>query len=553
MNTRVVISRSATYVLAILAACTAFLGLAWLASKTGGLRPYELPLEVELFLVLVVAVLFQPFKNLIQGRMDSYFFRESYDYQQTIRAISREMSKLLDLEPLLTFAGDAIVKTVRPEWLAVYSKDVGTDYFRQVFWINSLRHDDAKLPEYIADLSPLIGLLRHEKRYILRDEVFRFLTPQRNALLDDFARLDGEFIVPILEEGQVAGFFIMGPKSSGDPFFAEDIDLLTTLVSQASIAIKNAQLYSQVVLVNDYIENIIETMDSGVIAVAADGKVTLFNSAAGRMTHLSPTDAKHSGLLDLPPSIAASLRATSGDTRPRLQVETVVKDRDGRSVPIICSTSVLKDRRGSVLGAVAVFSDLSRLKELEEDKRRAERLASIGALASGVAHEIKNPLVAIKTFAELLPERFNEEDFRTDFARVMIREIARIDDLVARLRGLAAPPAQRATLLDLHVPVQDTLDLLRAQFDQNQIAVTRDFAAAHRMVRGDEAQLKQLFLNLFMNAIEAMQPGGQLFIRMRNREIFASRSLVVEISDSGPGIPVDFIYMIFVKFIKSLL
>src|SRR5262249_15293105 len=153
------------------------------------------------------------------------------------------------------------------------------------------------------------------------------------------------------------------------------------------------------------------------------------------------------------------------------QVEASLPGSTPRPVPIVCSTAALKDRQGQISGALIVFSDMSRLKELEDDKRRAERLAAFSTLVSGIAHEIKNPLVAIRTFAELLPERFTETDFREDFSRVVVTEIDRIDDLVGRLRGLAAPSAQFIGPVDLREPLVETLALLRAQFDQLRISV----------------------------------------------------------------------------------
>jgi signal transduction histidine kinase len=183
-----------------------------------------------------------------------------------------------------------------------------------------------------------------------------------------------------------------------------------------------------------------------------------------------------------------------------------------------------------------VFSDLTQLKDLEQEKRRVERLASFGALASGVAHEIKNPLVAIRTFAELLPERFLDEDFREDFSKVVIREISRIDDLVARLRGIAGTAPRQTGPTDLREPLSDTLALLRAQFEHTRTVVHCDFSDSAPLVSVDEAQLKQLFLNLILNAVEAMGSGGALDIRVSRREAQGVAWVVTEVIDTGPGI-----------------
>jgi signal transduction histidine kinase len=159
--------------------------------------------------------------------------------------------------------------------------------------------------------------------------------------------------------------------------------------------------------------------------------------------------------------------------------------------------------------------------------------------------------VAIKTFAELLPERFTEKDFREDFSQVVIREIARIDDLVARLRGLAAPAARPLPSLDLREPIEETLALLRGQLEQKRIRVKRFYDHALPLVAGDPAQLKQLFLNLFMNALEAMGAGDELTIRLSRREGTGPPSLLAEVSDTGSGIRQEMIGKVFDPFVTT--
>src|SRR5262249_14517844 len=185
------------------------------------------------------------------------------------------------------------------------------------------------------------------------------------------------------------------------------------------------------------------------------------------------------------------------------------------------------------------FSDLTKVKDLEREKRRSERLSAFGALASGIAHEIKNPLVAIRTFAELLPERFSEVEFREGFSKVVVTEIDRIDDLVDRLRGIAAPtpPQQARMMTDIRTPIADTLLLISGQLEQAGIRVHSEMQDPEPFVGVDEAQLKQLFLNLFLNAIEAMGIGGNLTIRVFRGQTSNPSRVTAEISDTGPGIP----------------
>ena len=387
---------------------------------------------------------------------------------------------------------------------------------------------------------------------LIRDEAFRH--PQNNSLMaatTELQVLGGDIAIPFSTEQGISGFLLVGSKLSGDPYFSEDVDLLITLASQAATAIENAQLYRQVVLVNEYVENILATMESGVVAAASDGTVTLFNSTAARMTQLDAKEIRGSRTAHLPPSLAEPLEATLSDGQPRTHIETLIQDVAGGLTPAICSTTSLKDKSGTILGAVAVFSDLTRLKELEGEKRRAERLASIGALASAVAHEIKNPLVAIRTFAELLPERFAEEDFQGEFSKIVVREIKRIDDLVARLRGLARPPAQPLSPVDLPDPIRETLALLHGQLKKAHITVKTAYDDDLPLVAGDPAQLKQLFLNLFMNAVEAMAPGGELSVRLVGRHGPTGDTIIAEISDTGTGIPETLLSKMFDPFVTT--
>lgn len=552
MNVRLVIRQSATYIASVAIAAAIFVSLVGLAAVLFASQTQDLSLWTELTLAFLIALLFQPLKRAIQAWADRYVFREVYDYQRTVREISRAMGTMLNLESLVHYACNAIGRTVRPEFVAVYALDASGGLYKPLVARRNLDADPMHEEGAISATAAIPTLLAYDNRPLLLDELKKRPIPSGAEKVEvELAALHAELVLPIVHEDRVTGFFLLGPKLSGDPFFAEDIDLLTTLSVQAAIAIQNAQLYSQVVLVNEYIENIIETIESAVIAVSGDGIITLFNSAASRLTGLDPKQIKGNSIQALPDTLAAPLSLTLRDSAPRSQVEMTIEGRGGRRTPVICSTSPLNDRERNILGAVAVFSDLTLLKRLEAEKQQAERLASIGALASGIAHEIKNPLVAIKTFAELLPDRFTEEDFRNDFLKVVIGEIDRIDDLVARLRGLATRPTRPLTPLDLRGPIEDTLALLRGQLEQAQLTISVDIEQTLPLVAGDPAQLKQLFLNLFVNALEATKPGGTIGLRALESQASDARTVLLEVIDSGSGIPEALLNQIFEPFVTS--
>jgi len=535
MDIKVVIRKGVVYVCAILAAASILLVLAEVIKQLTGYEKDTIPLFESLMVALILAILFQPLKDSLQRSLNRYVYRETYDYQRTVREASRRLSAILDLESLLDYLVRAIENTFKVEAALVYLRDSTGKTFQ--LSVPSVEHRHAGPAATIPNNSPLVQLLEQSQRVLVREEAaLDVQDPGQSRAAQELQSLGGDVAFPLLSDHRLVGILLVGPKRSGDPYFAQDIDLLETLISQGAVAMKNAQLYRQVVLVNEYVDNILSTMDSGVIAVNAAGNISLFNSAAERLTGLRAADLQTKPYQGLPSDLASPLKETLEAEKPRSQFETTVHGHDGSRVPVVCSTAILKHRDGSTHGALLVFSDLTRLKDLEREKRRAERLASFGALASGVAHEIKNPLVAIRTFAELLPERFADLDFREDFSKVVIREIARIDDLVGRLRGIAAAPQQTGEV-DIRHPIAETMALLRAQLEHTRTTVHCTFDDSAPYVAVEEAQLKQLFLNLMLNAIEAMGPGGELTLRVARKEIHGSAWIVTEIADTGPGIP----------------
>lgn len=552
MDIKLAIRKGVVYGCSIAATASIFMLLALLLTSAAGSGYETIPLTAAIAIAVVVAIVFQPIKRWLQTSLNRYVYRETYDYQRTIREVSTQMSTILDLQSLLTYLGDIIDQTLKVETIAVYLQE----HLQQTLTLRMLkrattitRHEPSQ--QSLSATSPLIAFLEHDKRPLLREDARRYSDSSLSGAAQQLAALGGDIALPFTQDHTISGLLIIGPKLSGDPYFVDDIDLLSTLASQAAIAIKNAGLYQEVVLVNEYVEHILATMESAVIAVAANGNITLFNSAAERMTGLQAQKVKGTPVHCLPLSIAIPLEATTVDSKPRTHIETTIYRSADQIIPAICSTSPVRDRLGTSLGAVAVFSDLTRIKQLEGENQRAERLASIGAIASGLAHEIKNPLVAIRTFAELLPDRFSDEDFRNDFAQIVIREIDRIDDLVARLRGLATKPAEHLTVLDVRTPLYETLALLRGQLEQAQINTRISVVEDPPLVVGDHGLLKQLFLNLFMNAIESIGSNGELSIGVAGSNSDSRRTVVVEIKDTGPGIPEELLGRIFDPFITT--
>jgi PAS domain S-box-containing protein len=226
--------------------------------------------------------------------------------------------------------------------------------------------------------------------------------------------------------------------------------------------------------------------------VGARGRVNVFNKAAEQLTGRAAETLKGRGIAELPPVLGRLIEDTLADGHAHSQVEIALPDQAGQMVPLMCTISPLRNPQGALTGAVAVFTDLSRIKELERERQRAERLATLEAIASGMVHEIRNPLVAIKTFPQMLPSKFGDLEFLHNCERTVGREINRVEGLLDRLQMLSSPSRQPMESLDVTVPLDDTLSLIKPKLEALGITLRPLKQGIYRQILGNAYQLEQL-------------------------------------------------------------
>jgi PAS domain S-box-containing protein len=496
----------------------------------------------------VAATLLVPITRDFASRiLDRYVYRTQANYRRTVTQASQMLTRVLDLRTLLEFISRTVMNSTGAEGVAIYLRGEAGEFRLATA---DKRDEVTHFERPSAAPAEILTALGEVKEPVLADEVARESGEPAAVLHARLSRANWSLLLPVLADDGLIGVVALGPKRSGDPFYPQDLDLLMTLANQAGIAVKNAQLYAQVVLANEYIENIIATIESGVVAMDAAGRVTMFNRAAETLTGLSAPEVKGRAVDTLPAALATSLRAAAADGGPRTIPEIALPRAGGGATetrPVICTMSPLREPAGAVLGAVAVFSDLTPLKELEAARRRAERLAYFELLASGIAHEIKNPLVSIKTFAQLLPRRRHDDRFVEDFGRIADREIGRMEQLLERLRRLARPHGRPHQPLDVRGPLQEALESLQAAFVDKDIDVVVALGTQPVVIAGDHNDLESLFLNLLLNAHEAMAPGGALTVALERGEGGAT----ITVADSGPGVPPELAERIFDPFFTT--
>jgi len=492
--------------------------------------------------VVATTLLVPPTRNAAETVLDRYVYRARASFRDTVRQASQTFTRVLDLRTLVHYVQNLIRGATNAEGVVIYVKN-HLDEIRLP--AKHQEHSPSEIERPLALPASVLSTLVATRDCIVRDELLT-RNPAHRHLHDELTRLNWAVVLPLLFEDAVIGAIVVGPKLSGDAFYPHDLDLLMTLANQAGIAIKNAQLYTEVLLANEYIENIVATIESGVVAVNSAGRVTRFNRAAAHLTGRAAPGVLGEPVDALPEALAGPLRDTLVDGRQRTEPEIPLPDgtvtRD-----VICTTSPLRDPDGGILGAVAVFSDLTPLKELEAERRRVERLAYFEILASSIAHEIKNPVVAIKTFAQLIPRRRHDDRFVDEFSRVVTREVGRMERLVERLRTLSRPADRPKHRLDVRGPLSDAVEFLRPAFDEKRIRLGVVLGAEPRHVVGDAGELEQLFINLLMNACEATPPDGLVTVDITG----SAEHAIVAVADSGPGFPPELIDRAFDPFVTT--
>jgi PAS domain S-box-containing protein len=548
MDVRLVIHRGLTFALALAASLFpvgCLLALAW-----PRLSDHLLTEELTVVVVAIVVVgLLIPLTRDAAGRLlDRYVYRTRVNYQRTLREASRALTRVLDLEVLLQFVNHTVASSTNSEGAAVYLRGAapeGGGPFRRA--IAEKRHAQSQFDTPAEAPADIIEALVHSKDLLLTDEIAHERpTSERERLHAALARLNWALVLPLVSEAQVIGAIVVGPKLAGDPFYPQDLDLLMTLANQAGVAVKNAQLYAQVLLANQHLTNIVSTIESGVVAVDATGQVTLFNRAAEQLTGLAVERVRFQPLSVLPACVGGMLAETIVGGGARTQPEAQLSDGT-TTRPIICATSPLYDQAGAVLGAVAVFSDLTPLKALEVERQRAERLAYFEMLASGIAHEIKNPLAAVKAFSQLMPRRRADDRFVAEFERVVGREIASIERLLDRLRTLSRPGERPHHPIDLRAPIADAVEAMRPVFAEKRVVLSAAIGDSPCTVLADHLELEQLFLNLLMNAHEVTAPEGMVRVEAAT----TADRVIVAVVDTGPGVPPELLERVFDPFFST--
>ena len=528
---------------------------------------------IALLATVVVVLLAQPVKEAVQDALDRVFYRDRYDYRRALVAFARDLNSDLNVVRLSRRLVARVVETLVVDRMALMLAPAPADPHGEFKSIGDYGFRGS-VPR-LSRRSSMMARLDAGHTVALVDDPTAAARFQAEEV--EFWRDAGiDYFVPCVFEGRAIAVLALGRKETDEPFNSEDLALLTAVAGQVATAIENGRLYRELHLkaeeigrMREFNENILESLDDGLVVFDVEERIVRWNRALEDVYGVARSDAVGKPLADVfdQPFVEA-LRAarqerpygatlyrapltdrTGTPGQRRLVNATVVPLRN----PVVRGGAPGWESDNAVIGAILLIEDITDRVRLEEQLQISEKMASIGLLAAGVAHEVNTPLTGISSFTQMLLENADPSDPRTVLLEKIERQTFRAAKIVSGLLNLSRPATSSNERIDvdLNAVITDVFSLLEHQFEVAKIKVRRDLSSNPLTVLGIEHQLQQVLLNLFLNARDAMPRGGWLTVTTRiDRQPGGDRA-IVEIADTGSGIPSEHLARIYDPFFTT--
>jgi hypothetical protein len=392
---------------------------------------------------------------------------------------------------------------------------------------------------------------------VLGDPVATRRLPPHEAAVWREAGLNG--FVPCVSNEVTIAVIAFGHRPHGEPLNSEDIALLGAVAAQAATALENARLYNElsakageIERLRQFSDSVVESLSDGLVVVDPGDRVLRWNRRMETLVGAERRQVLGRDLLDLfsRPFVeglqAARREAPSGATMYRVPLDTGAGG-DRQQLLVNAAIAPFQTAEGVQAGWIIVIEDVTERANLEEQLRLSEKMAAIGLLAAGVAHEVNTPLTGISSFTQMLLDRAEPEHPDTRLLEKIEQQTFRAAKIVNSLLNLSRPSGGETRVIDLNAAVSDVLALLEHQFRTHRVQVRRHLEGPAVLVRGVEYKLQQVFLNLFLNARDAMPRGGWLSVTTA----VSGDEALVEVADTGIGIPSEHLARIYDPFFTT--
>jgi len=580
MDVDIIFQQGYVYTLATLCVLAVFYGLIFTFIRLDTLSPAPI-----VGLILFATFIFQPIRDWLQEQLDKYvFYRGRYDYRRNLISFARELTSETDPDAMMSALGDRLVHTLPIQHIAFFVSEDGASRFALRTVVGSRRERLPRPGDSSLDLSFLSAT--PEKPYLFFERTHHLLDIRSHNLPRSvraaIADLDLTYYFPCAARGRTIAWLGISRTEKNDFLSSDDVDLLITLSGYVGIAIENARLYhslqrkaEEYERLKDFSENIVESINVGILAVDLEDRVGSWNTQIERLTgvvrekaigrplrELFPTELcekfdearAETGVHNIykftfrPRSVAAvAARANGNGGLANGAANGAALAEEPREAILNLAIAPLVSKDMERIGRIIIFDDITDRDELERRLVQADKLSSIGLLAAGVAHEVNTPLAVISTYAQMLAKQISGDSTQSKLLDKIARQTFRASEIVNSLLNFSRTATTELTELDLNRLIRETVTLIEHQLSKAAVRAEFQFEDPLPPIRGNTGKLQQVFLNLFLNARDAMERGGLLTIRTWSDDA----SVYVEVRDTGEGISAEHLARIYDPFFTT--
>jgi two-component system NtrC family sensor kinase len=546
MDVDLIFKRGVVYTLAAAIVVGLYFGLvAGVALLVHNWRPGSGPVGLILA-VVVTALLFDPVRKWIQDRVDQFFYRTRYDYRRTLLEFGRELGSETNLDTLLSSLIDRLSRTLAVDRMAIFlaGKEPGGLELAKSFGLS--------VPGNI-DLA-FLSVPRPEQAGHLFFENTHQVPRETASAQQAIARLDLNYYIPCQAQQKTIAVLGLGKTMQGDFLSSEDVELLETLGGYLGIAIQNGQLYASLQQkaaeyerLKDFNENIVESINVGVMALDMEDRIESWNAQMEVMYAVPRWQTLTQPLQAIfPAEFVEEFDRMRQNAGIRNLYKFRLKTPAGEVRTVNVAIAPLVTRKFEVIGRLIIMDDITERVDLEAQLSQADKLSSIGLLAAGVAHEVNTPLAVISSYTQMLSKQLQGDPQKSGLLEKITRQTFRASEIVNNLLNFSRTSGSEIGDVDVNKVIADTLALLEHQFKVARVEVQNELAPKLPAIKGNPGRLQQVFLNLFLNAKDAMPGGGTLRVATLNGE-----SVSVCVSDTGSGIAPEHIQRIYDPFFTT--
>jgi PAS domain S-box-containing protein len=517
--------------------------------------------------ILVVAAIFDPLKRRIQSWVDRVFDRQRYDYRKALIEFGRGLSSETDLAALLESIVERLPSTLLVARVAVFlARDHACLYLAASHGLPAEAQATRECDGIALDLGFLdFDRVADHSHIFLENAQAALHLPaaqQRAAALLDLnyylpcrvATTQGQDGAATLRTIAVIG---LGRTIGGDFLSSEDVELLESLASYIGIALQNASLYARLEekigefeRLKEFNENIVESINVGILALDLDDRIESWNAQMEAMYALSRAEAIGQLLRDVFPSeFVEALDGFRSEQGVHHLYKFRLTTRAGEQRTANIAVAPLLSRDFVSVGRIILVDDITERVTLETQLAQPDNLSSIGLLDAGVAPEINTPLAVISSYAQMLSKQLKDDARLAPVLDKITQQSFRAAEIANGLLNFSRTSTTEFRETDLNQVIRDTLSLLEHQFKTARIAVDLQLANELPAIHGNPGKLQQVFLNLLLNAKEAMPSGGSLRVAtLANKNDHYVAALV---ADSGSGIAAEHLKRIYDPFFTT--